>query len=150
MRDDSHGPDVAAVAGFLDSVTRWAPRQAGVLAVGLAGSWARGAASPLSDVDLVVVVTDPDRWLADDAWLADFGSVTRVEDEDWGLLRSRRVFFADGLEVEFGITTEAWTRPPLDPGTRGVIADGFRVLYDLDGALGRAVAAVRLAGPGPG
>ena len=57
--------------------------------------------------------------------------------EDWGLVQSRRVHYADGPEVEFGLTTTKWAALPLDPGTRQVVADGFEILYDPDGLLQR-------------
>jgi hypothetical protein len=46
-----------------------------------------------------------------------------------------RAWFADGLEVEFGFTTPDWAAAPLDEGTRRVVRDGLRVLFDRADAL---------------
>jgi aminoglycoside 6-adenylyltransferase len=90
-------------------------------------------------VDLVLVVEEPDCYVASNDWLSAFGGVVSVNDEQWGpILCSKRVFYDNELEVEFGITTTAWTRTdPVDPGTRQVVADGVRILYDPGGLLGR-------------
>jgi hypothetical protein len=63
-------------------------------------------------------------------WPACFGDVQSSSIEDYGAAKSRRIFYADGLEVEFGIAAPSWTSIPLDPGTRRVLVDGVKVLYD--------------------
>ena len=83
-----------------------------------------------------------DDW--DGGWLSGFGPVRPATLEDWGLVRAWRVFYADGLEVEFGLTDQRWLgTDPIDPGTAGVVGDGVRVLLDRRGMLGRLIAAVR-------
>jgi hypothetical protein len=57
-----------------------------------------------------------------------------VEREDWGRVTSLRVWYADGLEVEFGIADRSWASAPLDVGTRRVIEDGLVVLFDRGSA----------------
>ena len=121
----------------------WAHGQPDVEAVALVGSWARGTARPDSDFDLVIVVADPGVFLGDEAWLRRFGTPSPIADEDWGLVQSRRVIYANGLEVEFGLTTRAWlATDPVDAGSAQVVADGARVLLDRTGALGRFIAKV--------
>jgi uncharacterized protein len=132
---------MSEVSAFLEQVVSWASERPDVHAVGLAGSWARGTTTPESDVDLVVSVESLRALLADDAWLAQFGEVVTASNEDWGLVRSRRVHYAEGLEVEFGLTTTQWAIVPPDPGTRQVLADGFEILFDPDGLLRRCGAA---------
>lgn len=78
----------------------------------------------------------PQRHLDDEVWPKHFGQIARLVDEDWGLLQSRRVFYDDGLEVEFGITTPKWVT--IEPGEclhRRVIADGARIILDPTGLL---------------
>ena len=55
--------------------------------------------------------------------------------EDYGAVKSRRIHYHDGLEVEFGVTGRGWAQTPLDPGTRSVLAAGARVLYDPEDIL---------------
>lgn len=124
-----------SVRTLLEQVACWAADHDDVLAVGLAGSWARGTATPESDVDLVLVVVNVHELLVDDRWLWQFGEVAGVSNENWGLVQSRRVQYVDGPEVEFGLTTTEWAAVPLDPGTRRVVADGFVILHDPDGLL---------------
>jgi len=59
--------------------------------------------------------------------------------EDWGLVTSLRVYYEDGLEVEYGVTSSQWVNLPLDAGTRRVIADGMQILVDKRGWLCRAL-----------
>ncbi len=129
---------------FLRAVRDWAAAQPDLLAVLLVGSVARGAARPDSDIDLILICEHPERYQTDDRWLAHFGRPARVAHEDWGWVQSTRVFYEGGPEVEFGITFARWAGvEPLDEGTRRVVADGARILYDPHGLLGALLAAVR-------
>jgi len=100
------------------------------LAVALVGSQARGTAGPDSDVDLVILARDPHVYLEETAWAGCFGQVEKKQLEDYGRVRSLRVWYSGGLEVEFGFTTESWAALPLDAGTRQVMMDGMRVLFE--------------------
>jgi hypothetical protein len=119
---------------FLHDVTDWAAAQPDIAAVVLVGSHARGAARPDSDVDVVILATAPRRYLDDTGWVGRFGAVQRRQAEDYGKLTSLRVWYADGPEVEFGLTDPTWGSDPLDAGTQRVIADGMRVLFERAGS----------------
>ena len=126
---------MGSVTQFLQEVTAWALNQPGILALALVGSHARRQARPGSDIDLVMLVSRPEEWKMDPDWTAAFGAVIRLQQEDWGKVTSLRVFYQDGLEVEFGITSEEWAALPLDSGTAGVIANGMQILVDKGGLL---------------
>jgi predicted nucleotidyltransferase len=126
---------MAAIEPFLDQVRRWAGTRRDVLGVVLAGSWARGQAGPKSDVDLVIVAEDRAQMLDDQRWLGEITDHTRVSAEDWGKVQSLRVDDSTGLEVEFGVTDRRWLAEPLDSGTRAVLADGVKVVFERDGYL---------------
>lgn len=82
-------------------------------------------------------------------WLNAFplGPIIRQEDGDWGLLKSRRVFYSNGFEVEFGITSVAWVvTDPVDEGTARVVRDGMRILYDPSGVPTRLQATIEARG----
>jgi predicted nucleotidyltransferase len=115
---------------FLSSVERWASAQPDIVAVALLGSHARGTAKPTSDVDLVILTSRPQRYLQATEWAKTFGPVARQSIEDWGKVTSLRVWYEDGKEVEFGITTPEWVAHPIDAGTWSVISDGIRILFD--------------------
>lgn len=122
---------------FLDALARWAAGQADIVALALVGSHARGAATPQSDVDVVIVTSDPPRYFDDPAWAGQFGEMRSAVAEDWGRIRSLRVFYAGApaAEVEYGFGAPDWAGVPVDAGTRRVVGDGMRILYDPAGLL---------------
>ena len=90
---------------FLDAFVAWTSAQPDVHGIALVGSYARGAARDDSDIDLVVLTDEPRKYLADLDWTGRFGKVERLQTEDYGKLISVRVWYQDGPEVEYGITT---------------------------------------------
>ena len=118
------------VSAFLDSFTEWASAQPDLQGVALVGSHARNAARADSDVDLVVLTSQPTSYLQATEWVQKFGVVQKQQVEYYGKVTSLRVWYSDGREVEYGITSEDWATPPLDEGTQRVIADGMRVLFE--------------------
>ena len=121
-------------------LSQWAEEHADVVALALIGSHARGAARPDSDVDVAVLCDTPDALTERPDWTSRFGAVREVVTESYGAVRSLRVHYLEGLEVEFGIAAADWASVPLDPGTRKVIPDGMQVFYDPAGLLGEAKA----------
>jgi predicted nucleotidyltransferase len=130
---------------LIKAVTPWAEKHVDIVSVALVGSHARGNARLDSDVDLVIQCARPARYLRDLTWISEFGVVQDVSVEDYGLVQSVRVFYADGSEVEYGITSSEWVTLPLDEGTITVLRNGVLVLLDRDGALTRAVEIALLA-----
>jgi uncharacterized protein len=116
---------------LLDRVVSWAESVPEVRAIALVGSWARGEARANSDVDLIVLALSPEGLVSDTSWTACVGPPTLVTVEEWGAIRSVRVRYANGQEVEFGIGSVAWAQTsPVDPGTRRVVSPGFLPLHD--------------------
>jgi predicted nucleotidyltransferase len=112
-----------------------------VRALLVVGSVARGDARPDSDVDVVLLATEPERYLGRIDWVRTFGATRHTEIEDYGRLVSIRAVYRSGLEVEFGIAAPDWAEAPFDPGTEEVARGGIVVLLDRDGhatALARA------------
>lgn len=122
---------------FLSAITQWASEQVDVIALALVGSYARNAAKETSDVDIVLISTNPNYYLNTRDWFQQFGAVEKQQVEDYGLLTSIRVWYTEGLEVEYGITDERWAATPLDEGSRQVIADGMQVLFERGMVLSR-------------
>lgn len=122
----------SATRVFLHEVAGWAREQRDVHAVALLGSQARSdtPADEVSDVDLVLFVDEPSRYLGDDAWLRRFGEplLTFVEPTAVGGFEERRVFFRDGLEVDFSVLPEVAAKE-IPPEANAVLARGFEVLY---------------------
>lgn len=123
---------IADIHPFLDQVHRWAVDQADIQAIALVGSYARDKASASSDIDLVMLVQEPGIYLADTHWINRFGDPKKMQVEDYGKVTSLRVWYRQGSEMEFGITTPDWAASPLDDGTDRVIMDGIKVLYERE------------------
>jgi len=134
---------------ILRQVTRWAAGRDDVAAVALVGSWARDAAKPDSDIDLILLTPAPaafrpPAWLAEIEWPS---RPVRWQDEEYGIVWSRRIWLADGMEIEFGFGPLSWAQTnPLDAGTEQVIRDGCRILFDPQGILTRLVAFISQGG----
>ena len=122
------------VASFLEQFSRWAAGRPDIVAAALVGSHARGSATPRSDVDLVVLCQNPDDVLGGD-WPQTFGEIESRFTEEYGAVRSLRVLYRNGMEVEFGLARPSWAEVPLDGGTRVVLEDGARILHDPNGIL---------------
>jgi Streptomycin adenylyltransferase len=131
-----------SVSDLFYRVIDWAGRQPHISGLALVGSYARGTASSDSDINLVFLCRSPDTFVRDPGWIQRFGVVERCHREEWGRVTSLRVHYTQGMEVEFGFTTPAWAALPVDQGTRGVVADGLRILWDPDGVLERLLRAI--------
>jgi uncharacterized protein len=124
---------------LLESVIEWASTREEIVGVAWAGSHARGDARPDSDVDLMLLTTRAQKLLEEQAWISRFGTVMRSQIETWGRVTSLRVWYDAGLEVEFSLGAPAWADDP-DDGTRRVVRDGFRILWDPMGLFAALVA----------
>jgi predicted nucleotidyltransferase len=120
------------VIDFIEDFMRWSRRRRDIRAVGLTGSYARMQANPSSDVDLVIIANDPQKYLSNTEWLRVFGVVITQKTEDYGALTSLRVWYESGLEIEYGFTTREWVKSPLDEGTQRVVDNGLRVLFEKE------------------
>jgi predicted nucleotidyltransferase len=127
---------VSTFDDVVQRVTEWAiGRDVSVL---LVGSYARDAARPDSDVDLVVLMPDPDPSYVDELALG-----VLIRTGTWGPISERRFRTPSGLEVEFGVGPLSWAdTDPVDPGTHRVVSDGARILHDPAGLLAGLLTAV--------
>lgn len=125
---------IGDVKQFIAEFIKWAESQKEILGVLLVGSYARNSARQDSDIDLVIITDQPEIYLEDDKWIKNFGKVREIIEEDYKMVQARRVFYDNGLEVEYGITTPEWAKVnPIDLGTRKVISDGTKILLDKNG-----------------
>ncbi|HEX9332845.1 MAG TPA: hypothetical protein VF896_13215, partial [Anaerolineales bacterium] len=77
------------------------------------------------------------KYVEDIQWTEIFGVVDKHQTEDYGKLTSLRVWYQNGVEVEYGITTPDWAATPLDAGTQEVIRGGLTVLFERGNLLSR-------------
>jgi aminoglycoside 2''-phosphotransferase len=129
----------------------WARNERSILGAALVGSHACGRSRPESDIDFVIVTESPKLLLDSNGWMTQFGRIRRTSFEDYGLVQSRRVFYENGVEAEFGITTARWlATDPVDSGTRDVLAGGYKLLDDKVGLFSLFFSKLALSDtPGP-
>jgi len=138
---------VSRYASVLTALRTWAQLRDDVQAVAVVGSHARGTAREDSDIDVIVLTRDPDKYLDDPRWLDAFGTVRSVTREDWGAIRALRTFYDDGTEIEFGIGTPDWASiAPVDSGTLEVARGGMLVVFERHRLLRILESAIRSAG----
>jgi uncharacterized protein len=145
MRSPSDNPS-QFVERALSEIRAWVECEPAARALALVGSYARSAAHEDSDVDLLILVEDSqsfvrETWLEEIDWRRLGASPAATHVAQYGVVWSSHVQFDNGLEVEFAFAPLSWAAArPLDTGTRRVISDGFRILYDPDGLLAAACA----------
>lgn len=130
-----------SVEEFLNLIERWANNKPDIIGVALVGSHARNEARLDSDIDLVILCKEPNIYLNNVLWLQYFGKVKSYKFEDWGKVTSVRVFY-ENIEVEFGLTSIEWAIIPVDAGTRKVVSDSMKILFDPQEILNKLLKAV--------
>jgi predicted nucleotidyltransferase len=117
---------------FIEDFMRWATKRKDIRAAALVGSYAREELEKDSDLDLVIIVESPQQYITNTEWARVFGKPITKKVEEYGALTSLRVWYESGLEIEYGFTTREWLQSPLDQGTKQVIDDGLRVLFEKE------------------
>ena len=117
----------------------------------LVGSWARGNARATSDVDIILPTDQRDDYRHRQNWTSeiDFRAagyrVLSSDSADYGAVWSRHIHFVPRAEVEVTFARCSWARTnPIDDGTRRIVVDAFRIIFDKDKSLARLVEAVGL------
>ena len=126
---------MATIGSCLQAFMSWVTAQPDIEGVALVGSHARGTATEDSDVDLILLTSDPTRYLAKQDWLSLCGDVERSVNEQWGGVQTVRTFYKAGLEIEYNFAAPSWAQIPIDDGTRMVVNDGLKILFDPNGML---------------
>ena len=145
-----HAPGVNSeqADSLVEGITHWARLEPSIRALALAGSWARGAAQPESDLDVLVLADPIEPWVQSDQWLRELAAmlgfrIDVVDLERWGVALSWRAWLAADVELELTFARPEWAAvDPIDEGSRRVVQDGLRVMVDKDGRLKRLQAVV--------
>lgn len=137
-------PEASEQAGeVLDRVASWAQAQPDLVAVALVGSRARGSARSDSDLDLVLLSRCPERYTRSEDWAQELGAGEIRASAHRGLLVEQRLRPAWGPELDLAIGSPRWASvTSLDDGTKRIVREGLRILYDPEGILARLDRAV--------
>ena len=116
-------------------IADWAREREDVRGVLVVGSYARlrEPADRWSDLDVALFVDEPQRLLAEQDWVAEFGRpvLTFLEPTAVGGRVERRVLYDDGQDVDFIPLTKADLDEFADnPGVGAVLGRGYVVLHD--------------------
>jgi len=116
-------------------VAEWARERPDVRAAAVVGSQARRdvQADRWSDLDVILLVDDPEPYAADAAWVEEFGEpvLTFLEESPTAEQRERRVLYATGADVDFPlIPVAALERLEASENATATVRRGYRVLYD--------------------
>jgi aminoglycoside 6-adenylyltransferase len=135
---------------ILERCIAWAKGESGIQALAIVGSRARNdvVADEWSDLDLIVVVDDPESYLTRTDWLLQIGHpwLTFLEPTPIGGLLERRVLF-DGLhDVDWTFIPVSMVEDWRDHGVPDevvlVFQRGVRTLLDRTGAITEMLASV--------
>jgi len=117
---------------FIEQVKRWGINEPFVEAIILVGSYARGTQKEDSDIDLVILTSNKQHYLDNTQIFTTFGQIDRSNIEFYGECTSIRIWYKNGLEVEFGMVPLTWIELPLDLGTERTLSDGYKILVDKE------------------
>ena len=136
------------VATIIAAVAAWAKQQPEICGVALVGSWARNRTHENSDLDLMLLATNPELFFRDTNWFNKLDwqklnlQTSKYYDRIYGVVRSRHLCFTGGQRIEFTFGYRSWANiNPIDPGTSIVVSSGIKILYDPDNLFNALVSA---------
>jgi predicted nucleotidyltransferase len=140
---------IAEADALMRVVAGWAKRREDIRAMALVGSWARGHPSRASDLDLLLLSERPveyrrrRRWLREIDFRAAGFRPRSSRGTAYGAVWSLHLHLHPSADVELTFAGRPWANTtPIDAGTRSVVKDGFRIMFDRDGVMARLVEAM--------
>lgn len=130
---------------LIERFHKWAENRLDIKAAVVIGSRARvdHAADEWADLDIVMITTDPKRYVSASDWIRNFGKplLTFIEPTSTGDEEERRVLYEGMLDVDFAIVPlekaqsliQAGTDPQAAAQISNLLGRGMRVLIDRDG-----------------
>mgnify|MGYP001780637230 CR=1 FL=1 len=118
------------VNNFINMLKEFSMNTPHIESVIVVGSYARGTNKETSDLDFCIITTNKNKMIDNPDFVKMFGTFEKMQTEHYGACTSIRVWYKDGLEVEFGIVEPSWISVPLDSGTHKVLSDGYKVIVD--------------------
>jgi predicted nucleotidyltransferase len=118
---------------FIEDFMRWATKRKDIRAAALVGSYAREELEKdLSDVDLVIITETPQKYVSNTEWTRVFGKPITKKVEEYGKLTSLRIWYENGLEIEYGFATREWIEKVSENDLKQITNDGLRVLFEKE------------------
>jgi predicted nucleotidyltransferase len=117
-------------------------------ALAVCGSWARDNPRPDSDLDALIIAQHADSLRCDQMWIQElkFSDVgfryVGHKTVKYGVVCSAHIELEPKAELELTVAPDNWASVhSIDPGTRLIVMDAFKVLIDKDGTLERLCSA---------
>lgn len=132
-----------------EAIANWVQTQPTIKALGLAGSWAAERARPDSDLDLLILANNRQKYRENQVWLSDLllpepFRVVSHRSADYGSVWSCHALLQPDAQLELSFAGLEWAlTDPIDVGTRLVVSNGFRVIVDKERRLQQLVAAFK-------
>ena len=129
---------------LIEKIIKWAKDRDDISTVIIVGSRARTntTADKWSDLDLVILVSDPDYYINNTDWInyIDNYWITFIEETAVGGGEERRVLFEGGLDVDFAIfSVDIIDEFSTSSEIQSVLKRGHKVLLDKDDLFGNMV-----------
>ena len=138
------------VSKIIGAIGIWAKQQPEIYAVALVGSWARSEAHENSDLDLMILTSNPELFFQDTNWFNSIPwhdlnnlQIDTYYDRVYGVVKSRHLCFQQGSRIEFSFGYPNWAIiDPIDPGTLRVVGSGMTIICDRHKLLETLVKAI--------
>ncbi len=136
--------DAQRIEQVLEALGAWCRDEPRIKGLAVVGSWdAVDREHAEADLDLVLLVDDPDafrlepEWMAAIDWSAAGLGPGHWSECDYGAVCSRHLSFEDGAAIEVSFVGPDWAATdPVAPTARRMAGNGMRVVHDPDGHLG--------------
>lgn len=117
---------------FIEDFMRWATKRKDIRAVALVGSYAREELDKDADIDLVIITETPQKYITNTEWTRVFGRPITKKVEEYGKLTSLRIWYENGLEIEYGFAPREWIQTLSGDEMKQIPDDGLRVLFEKE------------------
>lgn len=118
---------------IINNFVLWGNKSDGLYAAMIIGSWTRNdhPADEFSDLDIVMIVDNPDPFLQSNQWLEQIGCfhISFIENTIGGA-KERRILFDDALDVDFVILSKSQLENAVKSGEVDILKSGYRILID--------------------
>lgn len=122
---------------LLFEFVKWAGEQSHIAGIALVGACARDEEEDEdSHMNFVIISDKKAKTLEAILHQFQFDLMEQATKEEWGILTSVRIEYANGIEAEYGIVEEEWVKNPLDQGIIDVITKGFKVIWEREALFG--------------